>query len=165
MTICRISDADKAALKAAARRMIKVAGGLESASTACRASKTSLGRFGSIHDEQFIPADVIADLEADVGEPIVSRELARLAGYELTPARLIVSAAADPASMVINIARAAGELAAAVQDMDADGRREVRELKAVVDALSSLVRTGNHSLDGVQRMILAAKHAAADEAA
>lgn len=158
MTICRVSDADKAALKAATRRLLDAAGGLVSASMACRAGKTSLGRFGSVNDEQFMPADVIADLEADIGEPVVTRELARLAGYKLVPIRADQSSPPDdPALMATRIVRELGEYAAAVEAMDADGRRDVHELEACRDAMDDVVHEGRKTRDALQRQIIAAK--------
>ena len=157
MTICRVSDADKAALKAATRRLLDAAGGLVSASMACRASKTSLGRFGSINDEQFIPADVIADLEADIGEPVVTRELARLAGHKLVPAQSSDPAPIDPARVAARIVCELGEFAAAVEAMDADRRRTPHELEACFAALDDVVQAALRGRDSLQFQIIAAR--------
>lgn len=158
MKACSISDASKIALKNTTRRLINLAGGLDSASAACRTSSTSLGRFQNVNDKQFVPADVIADLEADINEPLVTRALALLAGYELTPvSQAPEKCPTDPTQMVARIAHELGDLAAIVEDMDADGRRDIHELQAVADALSEIGRAAERGKDEIQRLILAAR--------
>jgi hypothetical protein len=85
---------DYLALKAATALLTEHAGG---ASLIARGisrvhSKSTICKYGSNHPdhaELFAPIDVVADLEAKVEEPIVTRELARLCGFALVrlPAR------------------------------------------------------------------------------
>lgn len=58
-----------------ARLLIRACGGLEEAAGACRVGKTSLSNYQNPHLGDFIPADVMADLEEHCGEPIYSRAL------------------------------------------------------------------------------------------
>lgn len=58
-----------------ARQLIEAAGGLIEAASACRVGKSQLAEYQSPHGEGFMPADVIADLEAHCGTPIYSRAL------------------------------------------------------------------------------------------
>lgn len=72
------------ALKAATRRLVEMAGGLEPASCVTRVRKTQLSDYGNPHAaESFMPVDVIFDIEASLGEPVITRELARLQGHVL----------------------------------------------------------------------------------
>lgn len=69
-------------IKAATRRLMETVGGLAFAEAVTRVRKTKLSEYGLPQAaEVFIAADVIADLEAEAGEPIVTRELARIAGH------------------------------------------------------------------------------------
>lgn len=71
-------------LKAATRRLVETAGGLMLAAEVTRVGKTKLSDYGNQNlDEIFAAADVIADLEAAAGAPLVTRELARIAGHAL----------------------------------------------------------------------------------
>lgn len=73
---------DYAGLKAATRQLLKATGGGNEAAKATRVSQQVLSGYGSggdEHSERFAPADVIADLEAECGQPIVTRKLAELA--------------------------------------------------------------------------------------
>lgn len=76
-------DATYLALKAETRRLIKACGGVESAASVTRVDFQTLSRYSRPQEQQFIPVDVIADLEQDCGEPVVTRALADLAGYDL----------------------------------------------------------------------------------
>lgn len=84
---------EKQALKAATARLVRAAGGQEAAVGFTRfARHQALSDFANPADEhaaRFISADAIADLEAVThgtpGHPAVTRQLARLAGYQLVP--------------------------------------------------------------------------------
>ncbi|MGU3495907.1 hypothetical protein ACLBXM_17845 [Xanthobacteraceae bacterium A53D] len=78
-----------AAIKGAFRDLVAAAGGGARAARQTRADGPLISRYGSINEpDRFPPADVIADLEQDVGDPIVTRLLADLAGYVLVPKAL-----------------------------------------------------------------------------
>src|SRR5690348_7812019 len=71
------------ALKAFTRTLIEQAGGLEAAAARTRVGKTQLGEYAAVGEAAFMPIDVVADLEADIGDAPVSRELAKIAGFAL----------------------------------------------------------------------------------
>ncbi len=73
------------ALKAAFRRLTKAVGGQESAASITRVDYQRIGRYGRAHEAMFAPIDVVADLEADAGCPMVTRAMADLQGYLLIP--------------------------------------------------------------------------------
>lgn len=90
MTHRQLPSRDYEALKAATHRLVEMCGGPASAAQGVSrvASKGTLSRYGSTapeHAETFAPIDVIADLEADCGDPVVGRALAGIAGYVLVP--------------------------------------------------------------------------------
>lgn len=77
-----MQDADIFKLKAITRRLIERAGGYEAAASLCRVCKSRLWEYASSqgpHMKKIIPIDVVCDLEADVGEAILSSELVRMA--------------------------------------------------------------------------------------
>jgi hypothetical protein len=86
MSARQLPATDYAGLKAATRKQISINGGPVEAARSTRVGHQDLSRYGSTaddHDERFIPADVIADLEAECGQPIITRKLAELSGYVL----------------------------------------------------------------------------------
>lgn len=78
-------EADYLALKGATRRLVEACGGVESAAAVTRTGFQVLSKYGLPKEAVFVPVDVVADLEADAGEPLVTRALAALAGHVLVP--------------------------------------------------------------------------------
>lgn len=128
-------------LKRRTEKLITILGGLEDAAQETRAGKSSLGNYAD-HREHgsganlWAPIDVIADLEAAAGEPLVTRELARLAGYDLLPLAGDDAGALDPLSDHCHHAVLMGRATEVAIAMDADKIRDARELKAYVSALA-----------------------------
>lgn len=76
-TLC--SD-DLAALKTATRRLIRAAGGVESAASVSRVQKSSLSDYQNpALPDHFMPIDIVLELERDTGTHPVTQALARLA--------------------------------------------------------------------------------------
>jgi hypothetical protein len=127
-------------LKAAYRRLIELAGGLEAAAGITRINKTTLGVCAQPGKDFHLPGDVIIDLEKEVGEPLVTRFLAMKAGYELLPlAGRGPSATIDPTHMIVRLARKVGDFAKSVEDMDEDGVREPHELRRCIAEMTDVV--------------------------
>jgi hypothetical protein len=59
-----------------ARELIRLCGGLDEATGACRLGRSRLAEFRDPASGAFMPADVLADLEAYNGDPVYSRALA-----------------------------------------------------------------------------------------
>lgn len=79
---------EKQGLKRAQLQLVQAVGGFEAAAGFCRVGKSQLHNATSVNDAiTFLPADVIADLEAvtvgTVGHPVVTRYLASRQGFEL----------------------------------------------------------------------------------
>lgn len=77
----QLPESDYLRIKALFKRLVAKCGGCELAATITRVEKTSLSDYGrSARPDLFPPADVIMDLETEVGEPLVSREMRRIVG-------------------------------------------------------------------------------------
>jgi hypothetical protein len=137
-------------LKRRTDQLIDACGGLVAAAEETRAGKSSLANYSDSREHGaaatlWAPIDVIADLEKAAGEPLVTKELARLAGYDLLP----MAAAAggfDPLSDHCQHAVLMARATAVALAMDEDGVRTSAELKAYVNALSE-------ARDYLQRML------------
>lgn len=79
------SENDYSVLKLATRRIVKGCGGLEAASLVTRVGHSELARYYDPEEKLFMPVDVLADLEAIAGAPIVTQTLAQMLGYALVP--------------------------------------------------------------------------------
>lgn len=134
-------------LKAAFRRLVKLAGGQESSASVTRVDFQRIGRYGRAHEMIFAPIDVVADLEADTARPEVTRILADMAGFVLI-AKPPASGNAAWIAQLGALAKEAGEaLARLGEAFGADGdisaeeilsmdlRREVRE---VIEAATAI---------------------------
>jgi hypothetical protein len=124
-----------------ARQLIAACGGLQEAATACRASDTSLSRHQTPDSGQFMPADVMADLEAYCGEPVYSRAL-----FEARPsasqARDLVQEACEASESVsdlqreIRLAAADGKITPRERDrlakIHAKAEEQLRDVAAVI---------------------------------
>ncbi len=122
----------------AARRLVAACGGLMEAAAACRVGKTQLADYQSAEGVGFMPADVMADLEAYCGAPIYSRVLveARPAGPDTR----------DLAREACDAAEAAGRLQRGARQAADDGAITERERRELVDiyaeALDQLRQVG-----------------------
>lgn len=116
-------------LKAATRRLVDEAGGQESAASITRiSSHATVGRYCRTQDTEFAPIDVIADWEADTGNPLVTRALADLAGLIVIPKP---SVEGDPVwvARLGALAKEAGEAIARVGEALGDGTITAEESK------------------------------------
>ena len=75
-----------------ARQLIAACGGLDEAAAACRLNRSRLSEFQTPEANAFMPADVMADLEAYAGEPIYSRALCEARPAAPAPADLLTEA-------------------------------------------------------------------------
>lgn len=112
---------DLQALKAATRRLVDRCGGQESAAMVTRVSHQSLSRYRlADRADDFIPVDVLLDLELDAGEPFVTRVLAQRLGWTMTK----VAAAPTTATLheaLGHISKEAADVVAVVAGGLADG--------------------------------------------
>ena len=65
-------------LKAANRMLIKLNGGIEESASLASISKSQIGRCNSTTDVELLPITAIIRLEAECGDPVVTRAMAEL---------------------------------------------------------------------------------------
>ncbi|SDQ99206.1 hypothetical protein [Pseudovibrio sp. Tun.PSC04-5.I4] len=82
-TIRPLRGADYSRLFAYSKELVKKNGGVEASSLCTRVSPSQLSRYGQQQSEEAMPVDVIADLEHEAADPILTRVLARMSGYAL----------------------------------------------------------------------------------
>lgn len=71
-------------LKAANRLLIKKNGGIEASADVCSLSKSQVGRCNADSDTELLPIPAVLRLEAECGDPCVTRVMAGLHGCKLT---------------------------------------------------------------------------------
>jgi len=105
-----------------------------------------LGRYGRASEGMFAPVDVVADLEQDAGEPIVTRYLADLQGYVLF-AKPPAHGDAEWVAHLGALGKEAGEAMARLSEALASGgvvtAQEVRDLelrREIGDVIEVLAR-------------------------
>lgn len=103
----QLREQDYTYLKAASRKMIKQAGGVEGAAVVTRVGRSQLSNYQSInHLAEFMPLDVIADLESDCGVPYVTQALSRLAGGYF----MKIPSSSEHAVFSVHLAEIGGEI-------------------------------------------------------
>lgn len=114
-----------------ARDLIGACGGLNEAASACRLERSRLAMFQDPNSASFMPADVIADLEAYCGRPLYSQAL-----IEARPG------GTDHANLAIEVceaAEAAVDLQRVTRRALADGKLTYAERKQVEAALAAVL--------------------------
>lgn len=143
-----------ARLKAVTRRLVERAGGAEVAALATRVAHSQLSAYGSLTErDRFAPVDVVADLERDIGDPLVTRELAGLAGFRLVPidgAGPCGDEELGPRGITAIAARM-GRLAGTIDAADDDGHLDLRELEAIATEAQALEDAARQVREAAQR--------------
>lgn len=145
-------------IKAATRMLVRDAGGLELAAKVTRVERAALSRYENPAAEQFLPVDVLLDLEAANGEAHVTRYLARAQGHVLIEMPRLegtgewgahlgaIAKECGEAISVVGAALSAGGEITAEEVRELDIRREVQEaiekLAALDAALAALEKKG-----------------------
>lgn len=121
-----------------AKLLIKACGGLIEAAAACRVEKTQLGYFQDaerVQDPdrcQFMPADVIADLEAYCGQALYSKEL-----FEARPSSFTTESMMDEALQAL---KSMTDVVAQIGAAHADGVVTPAERKVIEQLLVVLTQ-------------------------
>jgi hypothetical protein len=130
-------------LKTAFRGLVERAGGFDPAAAYLGFSGGHLNEAMSPHRPDRAPrVDHVARLEAHVGEPLVTAQLARLAGYTLVPAGC---APGVPAERLARVLRASGEVGGIHAEALADGALDEAERLALTEALDVLIRSAQQA--------------------
>jgi hypothetical protein len=146
----QLSQTEYLRLKARTRELIAQAGGQNICADRTRVSHTSLSRYGlPQHPADFMPLDIIADLEAECGEPIIARELAALTGHVLVLPQDGSTEYGDWSTHLSSLSRQSGELFAELVNALADGRIDAREAATLRGAAVELQA---HITDVLQKL-------------
>ena len=76
------------AVKTAFKNLIADLGGIDAAASCTRIGRSQIANYGMAGNEQFVPVDVLMDLEQVGGFPHVTAALARTQGFVLVPIEL-----------------------------------------------------------------------------
>ena len=162
-----LAASDYKSLRAATRRLVHEAGGPASAEHVTRVNDSQLSEYQVADPNpnrrpQFMPIDVVLDLERDTGVPHVTRELARLSGFDLVPATERPAAGrCDPLAAHCQHSVLMGKATEIAIAMDADRVRTAAELGEYERALAAARDHLNCVLDQVRHEIGRRQDAAA----
>jgi hypothetical protein len=126
------------ALKALFRGLVELCGGFDAAAACTRVSRSQLHNYCDMASDQFAPIDVVADLERVAGEPLVTAELARRAGWHLAPDS--ADAAGPLAHSIARLTRDASEACGAYVEATSDGHIDPAEAEALERKLADVAR-------------------------
>ena len=125
-------------LKAANRMLIKLNGGIEASADLASISKSQIGRCNSTTDTELLPITAIIRLEAECGDPVVTRAMAELHGCALTdPSERPANGHCilrDSAELAMRSAEFSAGVASAASDLvvtPAEAMRSLRDLEAL----------------------------------
>ncbi|GLR55154.1 hypothetical protein KYK30_31880 [Shinella yambaruensis] len=134
-------------LKAGNRLLIKKNGGIESAADITSLSKSQIGRCHNDTDPELLPIPAVLRLEAECGEPVITRIMAGLHGRKISEPD---SAGPDGECLLranAELTKLFGEYGAnigiALSDLHvspAEGARGIKDLQAVRDAIDDAIR-------------------------
>lgn len=153
-----LTPRERARLKDATRLLVERAGGPSEAAQHTRVAASLLSRYGSTaaeHETTFAPADVVAELQLEAGEPIVTRVLADVQGFDLVP-RVKAEGSADYHGHDTDLTRASCTLMMAFRDARADGKIDAAELMHLEALAEQLMREIAEFRHDAQRDIAAA---------
>ncbi|SEM88663.1 hypothetical protein SAMN05192583_1406 [Sphingomonas gellani] len=122
-------------LKIAFGELVARAGGVEAAAGFCRVGKSTLARYyalGPADEECFAPVDVVRDLEALVGEPMVTRVLVTMAEGIFLPQPTAPARRGDLLSMLADAAKEHSDLTQKLCASLADGHLDAVEAERVL---------------------------------
>jgi hypothetical protein len=135
-------------IKAAFEELVGRVGGQVPAEASCRVSQSTIQRYCSTLDEHaalFPPADVIRDLEAVAGEPIVTSMLAGLAGYTIVREPNVAAPSKDVFAALADLSREMSDITTAVctgfndgKFCDVDAARTIREVNDVIERAAQM---------------------------
>lgn len=140
----QIDDVDMRALKTAFRALVQRVGGLDAAATVTRVRPSQIAAYYDPNQpQQLMPADIVADLERVAGEPLVTAQLARLAGHMLVP---MMAGLGSEARAIAAVFQETGELGARWASAMEDGHLDDAEVGRVQTELADLHRAAGAAM-------------------
>lgn len=118
-------------------------GGLEAAASFCRVGKSTLARYASVvhaDAECFAPIDVVRDLEALAGEPIVTTTLCAMADGVFVPVSNVPAGTGDLLGLMSKLSGEFNDTTRAVCSGLADGNFCPVDAKKLESELDDVIR-------------------------
>jgi hypothetical protein len=163
MNLRPTNDQERFSLKVAFRMLLKLAGGQEAAENFTRGKHQTLNRYGNQNEPDcHAPIDVIVDLERVVGEPIVTKQLADMAGYLLVK-KVEAASASDMLSHLVAVGKETGDVMTVLSDVASGGAdceealrrlmKEAREGREAHAAVEEAARVRLEQIQGRSRVV------------
>jgi|TARA_A100001391_G_scaffold44812_4_gene26324 hypothetical protein len=133
---------DYDALKAAFRALVQLVGGTRAAERITRVSHQQIDRYGSTHTDfvdVFAPMDVVADLEAECGQQVVTRKLAEMADHVLIPLPAVTGSSARIDVITARTVQSFGQMLTELGEARADGQIDAEEARKLDPQFSELI--------------------------
>lgn len=142
MSARQLPESDYFKIKAATRQLVKVAGNSSHAALITRVSQQRLSEYGAPQSALYMPIDVVADLEAEVG-PVLTAQLAALSHHLLVPMPEACRAGSVLGRVTGEAMKETSEVFIAIADIIKDGKITGDEAKRfaveIDEALAKLV--------------------------
>lgn len=131
-------------LKAAAKDLVGAVGGIEAAAEILGKSKTTVGRWVNINDEDYwMPVDAASDLErvthGTAKYPQMTREMCRQAGGVFVPLPDSAGGQGELRAGVMDMSSELGDVAREINKALGDGKITVREETAIHRQIDDLL--------------------------
>lgn len=145
------TDKIRNGLCAAFRDLTEAVGGANRAAKITGLSPGMISKYCHPHHNEMARSDVIAIMEADCGDPIVTRALAELSGWTIVQAMSVAPADA----LVSNFSEVAKDSGAALSTVGqgmADGRFDAKDAKAALPAMRELVESATNMAEQLETL-------------
>ncbi|MFD2206611.1 hypothetical protein [Kiloniella antarctica] len=129
-----LARADYAPLKNLARELVRLCGGGKHAAEISRACESSISGYVSNTSPQFMPIDVVADLEAHTGQRIISQYLVDLTNELSSPVREV-----NPLLMAAALGGDLGAFCVAATQAMEDGHLTNQELDDLIKKAETIL--------------------------
>lgn len=136
------------ALRTLTRVLVERLGGLDAAAACTRVNRSRLAEYYAPQGDAFIPADVLADLEAVAEAPLVTAELARLAGCALLPLRSV--AEEELARLLAELGQEVAQAFGAYAEALRAGRCPIQDRARLAAEVGDIVRVGQEILGALR---------------
>lgn len=138
MSARQLPASDYQKLKAASRALVATVGGAVAAAAVTRGDHQSVSRYGSAHPDngdRFMPIDVVADLESECEQPVLTRALAELSGHLLVPVPRAVGSGTALGQVTAAALKETSQVFVQLADALGDGKLTPIEAKAIADEI------------------------------
>ena len=142
-------------LKAANRLLIKKNGGIEAAAELTSLSKSQIGRCNNDRDNEILPIPAVLRLEAECGDPCVTRVMAVLHGCKLSDPDLarqdgacLLRGSLSVGEKYAEFQRNAAIAFADLKVTKTEAQQGIRDLQALIDEAQAQVRLYAQILGG-----------------